>query len=684
MLPWFLYITLGFGPAALIAVLALRALRKGTGEAWADHRDASTLLGWLMPGLAVLAVLGLPVGDSISPTDQALLCVFSLALFSAVGVIFHSAYYRRILIQRPSLAREVLGAIAWWLRGLGPAVTVGVALVVPALSDSGYALSASVWTFVRVTVALWIGRMLFSLGSRSDGWIPGKSRILAPGELASRAGGIARRLGASTIDLRVFTDVPFKWAGGCAFSPTQIAVTEDLVRNLRKEEVDAVLVHEVAHAQERWRWWLYLPAALLGWLLLIWSALALERLIAGLPQPLFFLQYLLWLSLFFVPKFALVRYSRHGEDAANARITTIADPRDAISCMHKLAIIDDWPVDRPWWSRLISTHPTPREEAERAAREHGLKHEDLARIEAEARRELDEHAGEYYHLAFHEESRAPVAPRPERRGYDRALKITASAVVVLLFTGLVGADSVGAGMPLSIAIVVATAVIAAAATIPLIYRRRVRQFTVFREEMRDALCSRYPRVREAGMLLAEVVMMPDYDSQTWQAGMVGVDGAEFVILGELDEQRIPLGSITRLSRCESSGSQSDFLGNGCPVVVWYHSDGASQWVLLRNLGKPERGLPPTSRHLEHHLRDLLRAAGAELPQEDLSNRPGIRQYLLRGAAAVLVLAAIAVLLRAALSPIIGWSDDIFPLILALTLAGRSLWMWVTDCDRAPR
>lgn len=672
---WLCWVLIGFTLPIATVVLGLRALRIRSCEVWQEYTSASEVFRWITPALAVLAALPL-THIGLSPIRLAMVCVAPMLAFRTIDYIFAFTHYRHRIKDHRWTGKLVWNAISGWMwTMITPALITSYLIGSAALSDGHFAIRPSVKLFVVFLFASWIVHYVF--GWRRD-YVPGESKPLAPCELRARASQIAAAVGTRLAEVRIIVKVPYTWAGGYAYSPYAFALTEDLVTKLRKPEVDSIIAHEVGHVAQRDYWWLYVPLFLLAWLGWLSGALLGERMIATLLAPLNTLQYVLWISLFLVPKLAWVWYVRRGEQRANQRAYELADPRAAISADYKLTLINDIPFDAPRWVRMLSTHPTIREEIDTIARHHGISEDEVQQILSQAEIELSQDLGEHYELVFHkpESSERELMHRPSPRELRASLWIACVLAMVAVCGSIAAIDEMSQGSNSTastvFAFVVAPAVLLGVGAVALAYHRWKRKCYNLRSRMREKLESFYP-LADRSMLLVDVVLMADWDNRVWQGALMGVRDNKLLVLGELGEVRVDVKSIRWVARYDMGRTNDDLLGDSRAVVVWYEVDSVPQWIVLANLGRPEKWLPKSTKQLEAYVRTMLIEAGAELEGACEISTGRIK----RGTIALLVLAGIGGLLHIVLQWL-GMYDSWMLFGFVTFIAGRWLWAWVVQ------
>jgi Zn-dependent protease with chaperone function len=183
---------------------------------------------------------------------------------------------------------------------------------------------------------------------------------LTAGELRDRAFAIAKKAGTKLNQLYVLPTEQIRMANAYAHAANNIFLTDYLVKNLNKREVDAIIGHEMAHLQKK-----HVRSRIL--VLVFWAAgIAFasiwfgNRLPSGFPAGPAFYAFLL-LAIFIV--------SRSNEFAADAGAFKLTGNAEAmITAFAKLSRLNTMPLH---WGRVdeqMLTHPSTMRRIKRIAR----------------------------------------------------------------------------------------------------------------------------------------------------------------------------------------------------------------------------------------------------------------------------------------------------------------------------
>jgi Zn-dependent protease with chaperone function len=196
------------------------------------------------------------------------------------------------------------------------------------------------------------------------------------GELRDRAFAIAQKAGTKLNQLYVFPAERSRLANAFAHSASNVFLTDYLVRNLNKREVDAIIGHEVTHLQkndQRLRAYVIVAAgAVVGF--------AAVANISWIPNwfPLGPAAYALVLFLFLI-------FSRRNEFAADAgALKLTGDPAAMITGLARITRLNTMPLQ---WGKLdekVLTHPSTLRRMAHLARIGGIPESRLPELMAES------------------------------------------------------------------------------------------------------------------------------------------------------------------------------------------------------------------------------------------------------------------------------------------------------------
>jgi Zn-dependent protease with chaperone function len=240
-----------------------------------------------------------------------------------------------------------------WLEKVGQLVTLGAVLEALQRQALGAALGCLVLGL--------LGTMYLHQWRQTANLVVPEQ--VPPGALSERAQELAARIGVETVALGVQAEVVEVAANAFAWDERVIVVSETLVRELSRREVDTVLAHELGHLSASS--WADHP---LSWL--AGAGLALVALVAGLSfthwaLPLVGLDAQLWalpivgasvhLSLTLVLN-ARARQAEFAADAVSVQLTR--DAEALVSALLRLDRLNLQPTRWGWWTEWLLTHPS--------------------------------------------------------------------------------------------------------------------------------------------------------------------------------------------------------------------------------------------------------------------------------------------------------------------------------------
>lgn len=668
-LAWFM---LALGPPALVALLGLRAVRRRRPGQWDDYRDAVTLL-------EMVAAPMLVVGAPFLMTDTRLSELAAGMLSAAAILLFYVTMHGFSTEAGGTLSRRLKGILAWSTRGAAMAAY----LAIKGMEGEVSHIYPSAQLFVVLFWAWYASYYIIWAMVRSDY----RARELGASDLLSRVHEIAEHRGVRLDHVTVIARIPGynRWVNAVALSGTQIALAQDLVTSLSKTEVDAVIEHEIGHVSDERIWSLDRALSYGSYLLLVALVYLAERYVPAMQWRWSPPRYVMWLALFLVPGMLERWYSRKRERRANENVGVITEPRSAISGLYKVSVLNRHSISRPWWSRIMSTHPYVDEEINEIATRAGLSAEQVQQVFRTADAEI---AGgvDHYDLPSTEDaipksgdSRPVTAPvsRPGRwAGWHVVVLGLLGAALVM--AGAIWATCAARGFPGLAILMVGLAASVASLAIPItLYNRR--QVRLLCEKVQARLAEQYGEDAVTCGLLVDV-LLPDWTDRDhpWQGALISASHGELVILGEVSRFTRPLDpklSVFRWADGGSSGEQARM------VAIGYQDAGNPQAIHVRMLGRPGRRDPRNWKQLEKHIKEMLIQAGANLvPRKELEPpRRGKFRWSARVPIAAGVFALILALGGFLAIEIVGagWFGVGMFCFIATSVAGRSLWAWVT-------
>ncbi len=185
---------------------------------------------------------------------------------------------------------------------------------------------------------------------------------LSSGDLRDRAFAIAKEAGAKLNQVYVLPAERLRTANAFAHIANNIYLTDYLLKNLNRCEVDAVIAHEVSHLRNKHaqgRMWIFVPTMILVGFVAGWSDIHSH---VPLGPPIYGLALFV---MFFV--------SRRNEFAADAAANKMTGGAEAmITALAKISRLNTMPIH---WGKLdekMLTHPSTLRRIRRLARVGGI------------------------------------------------------------------------------------------------------------------------------------------------------------------------------------------------------------------------------------------------------------------------------------------------------------------------
>src|SRR5258706_6207703 len=311
--------------------------------------------------------MGWPAGMWLAGTSSWLSAVLRPYGLAAVASGLSLAYLAPPAIAGIAIA-GLAHAVQRRLRGTelttGEAVRIAAwqnaAIVVP-LTLVTLAVTAAMAGHYRVAAGAGLASLIAAL-------IIGRGRAtafqLAPhaitsGELRDRLFALARACNVTVRQLYVVPAARMRIANAFAVRGQMVVLTDTLLTNLSRREVDAVLAHELIHLQQGH------PSRLLllpvGATLLVWWS--------SLVAP----PWVVWPASIAVGSVVLFAVSRHFERVADrGAVALTRDPEALISALACISRLNHMPLEWSGWSEHLLTHPSTRRRALAIAGANGL------------------------------------------------------------------------------------------------------------------------------------------------------------------------------------------------------------------------------------------------------------------------------------------------------------------------
>jgi Zn-dependent protease with chaperone function len=520
-----------------------------------------------------------------------------LLVFDLTQTLFMMAIKVRHSRQRISIVTRIKVIII----SVGSVIGIACYIILCAVVDpESFSISPSIHLFFKLYLASLIGSICVARLLRSAiEW-----HMLAPCELTARVAEIAVERNVKMQEVRVLGAGSFMASNAVAYSALGIALGEDLLRDLTKSEVDAVIEHEIAHSADDSIWTFRYPLRAAGWLSLIAAALIVQKSVEGFH----WVESAIWMMLFVLPPLASRWYSRLSERKANRIVAAHTASQAAISGFYKIHALNNLPTSRPWWSRLVATHQCLDEEMAQFARQSEMTKVDIDKICRQADVELASGYGDHYAPRFYENIALSLMRRPSPIAYT--LIVMASVALTVFFLSrcstLIGNSLDGELwiVPLGIGTILLS-------TVPIILYSSYSARNLSKRAT-SLLTAKYS-VPEVQALLFDAMFTADADEETWQAALLTIADGKLNVLGEARCVEISLDTKVRIT---GWANPHHVANREHGVTIWYEVQGITQWVNLRPLGKPDRGLPRSHKELEKFIQKMIVNEGAVLAEAD--------------------------------------------------------------------
>jgi len=499
--------------------------------------------------------------------------------------------------------------------------------------------------------------------------------------LYRRAIEIAREHGMEVKHIAILRNRQLRMANAWAYNSSgesAVILTEELVQNMTRDEADAVIAHELGHCvdQNCWEYRMISGYALA----FFWLALMalVERWINTLPVGLHSLHYVKWASIFVVPGLVSAWYSRSREREADGNVGVLANPKAGIAAECKLSILNSTPLDRPWWSQALASHPPGRARIRAIMKQFNIAEAEGQEICQAAEEDLSHPSVDRYELIYGESPTADAGGEAikgellDRKGYNPT---DISARMMLILLGGIAVASVlfyyGMVYDRYLRLLGPAALVAllSGVIMSLTWRRSRGNL---RLAMTERLLVKYGAEPGQPYLLADVMFNEDFDEDAWQGAWLTTAEGELLVMGEVKERRINLQPEIGLYRHGDSSDNS-------VIVFGYRVDSVPQMLLIRVLGEPSKGEPRNIYRLEKVLRAMIAGAGGKLPErEKLGRRQLVRMPLaLAGLSSAILFVHYTMKLTALDKLGVGF----YPHVVCFVVLGPMLWGWAWRKDK---
>lgn len=365
-LPLFVFLLL----PALGTILSARRSSASPEELWGKHLRFSNRL------LSVVWLAWLPI-YFFSGVGEIILFVTGVDRpdLGSVGEVVNVAFYFIPPVIAMFLCHAASGRVYEQVRPVdwSPRQVVRQAIIANAISlIPMFLLILGMHTFVRSPrqTALYgiVGYIGYILLSQNMGRLLGsRLHALTSGDLRDRIFDLAHRAGVKLQQVYVLPETSAQLSNAFARSDNSVMITNSLLKNLSRREVDGIMAHEIGHLQAR-----HPQTAIAIMTAVMVVANVVGIFIANLVNvtnatPLVFAGAVGagYLMLFF--------RSRRNERQADAiGITLTGDPEAFISGLAKLSRLNLMPLHSGDWGESLDSHPGTMSRFQKIALAHGI------------------------------------------------------------------------------------------------------------------------------------------------------------------------------------------------------------------------------------------------------------------------------------------------------------------------
>ncbi len=354
-----------FGPIALRAWALARA-RQDPVAAWFGFSIRLHGLSLVVLAMPILAML---FRNEMRPWfEQSFVAPIATQLRFAVGLLPVALFHASATLVAHDLSR-ILRGVETPRRVAVELAAIGAAMILVPLSLLASSWSAfDTWGLeAGIVMALLAVVVPLALGVRAQKLQGLTLHSITTGPLRDRAFDLAARARVRLDQVYALPLSKWKHANAFATEGRQVLVTDYLLEHLDREEVDAVLAHEIAHLagkdpERQTRLlvaltWASLMLAIFG----VSPAVTLAWILAAV---------LIWLG-----------YSRRCEYGADARAQALGVvPQAAITGLAKLNRLGSVPTDYPRFVEWWLTHPSTERRARAMGSRAGLARDEIERL----------------------------------------------------------------------------------------------------------------------------------------------------------------------------------------------------------------------------------------------------------------------------------------------------------------
>lgn len=291
------------------------------------------------------------------------------ALGSVVDLLFLWSPMLAVLVICTVLCQPVYACVrslTWTRRELAKVGMLRLGMTyVPLLivcAGAGRSFSQDDW-LTGYLLCFSLAACIFFFSSRSlRAMIDWKPEALSRGELRDRAFELAAKLNINLRQIYVVSAGKMRMANAFASSADTVLLTDYLVSQLNRREVDAIVAHELGHLKHKHAKWRGALGVLAGGMLVFYPSIPYSPF-----RPLIDIALALaWFWTFYF----VSRRCEFTADAEGAKL--VGDPEALISGLAKTHSLNLMPVQWGKWDEKLLTHPSTVRRANAIARSAGL------------------------------------------------------------------------------------------------------------------------------------------------------------------------------------------------------------------------------------------------------------------------------------------------------------------------
>lgn len=408
---------------ALATLLSARRSSANPEELWGKHlRFVNRLLN-------VVWIVWLPV-YSVSSVGEIVKLVFNGALLSlgGVGQIVNVAFYFIPPVIAMFLCHVASGRVYEQVRSVdwSPREVVRRAVIANTISLVPiFLVIVALYMFVtsprQAVLFAIIGYVGFILLSQNRGKLLGsRLHALTSGDLRDRIFDLAHRAGVKLQQVYVLPESSAQLSNAFARSDNSVMITNSLIKNLSRREVDAVMAHEIGHLQAK-----HPQRAGIAMTVAFVIANAVATFIYKITYSANAFPIILGAAIGVAYLVTFFRSRRNERIADAIGITLTGDPEAFISGLAKLSRLNLMPMHGGGWGESLDSHPGTMRRFQEIATAHGISESRLQELVANVEPAPDKY------VAIDDEPESTVFSTELKNKYRMRWAFTALFVLLL-------------------------------------------------------------------------------------------------------------------------------------------------------------------------------------------------------------------------------------------------------------